>query len=97
MQVLPDDDDDEIAGRKRVEKSALDFANRVLHKNQNRVSTHLAISAKRAGKPHIILTKNVRSVTIFETKKGRKLKGKVASANTWQFMNRYYQMSGNCK
>lgn len=52
IQILPDDDDDErLVGYKKVEKSALDFAMNALYKNQNRVSTHMAISTKRKGKP----------------------------------------------
>ena len=75
LQVLPDDDDDEIAGRKRVEKSALDFANRVLHKNQNRVSTHLAISAKRAGKPAYHFNQKRSKRHNIRNKKRQKIEG----------------------
>ena len=76
LQVLADDDDDEIAGRKRVEKSALDFANRVLYKNQNRISTHLAISTKRAGKPaYHFNQKRSKRVHNIRNKKRQKIEG----------------------
>ena len=74
MQVLPDDDDDEIAGRKES-KSPLDFANRVLHKNQNRVSTHLAISAKRAGKPAYHFNQKRSKRHNIRNKKRQKIEG----------------------
>ena len=78
LQVLADDDDGEIAGRKSVEKSALDFANRALYKNKNRVSTHLSISAKRAGKPayHFNQKRTKRLHNIRNTKRQKIVGGK---------------------
>ena len=61
IQVLPDDDDDEHVGYKKVEKSALDFAQNALYRNQNRVPTHLAISTKRKGRPAYHFNQNKAS------------------------------------